>query len=85
MPTSFEVSTPRVVTRGAWFPPPGAPSVREIRDTSLNWKIAKRMPMMPLTMMNASVAAGEARESDMVADRCASRAEALEPGAVRAG
>jgi hypothetical protein len=43
------------------------------------------MPMMPLTMMNASVAAGEARESDMVADRCASRAEALEPGAVRAG
>ena len=49
--------------QGAWFPPPGAPSVREIRDTSLNWKIAKRMPMMPLTMMNAPVAAGEARGS----------------------
>ena len=36
-------------------------------------------------VQQASVAAGEARESDMVADRCASRAEALEPGAVRAG
>ena len=52
-------------TRVSECPPPGAP-VREMRDTSLNWKIANRIEMIPLTMMNASVASGDAMEFAMV-------------------
>ena len=64
MPMSLVVSMFTPETRVSWLPPPGAPA-REIRDTSLNWNSANKMPMIDDTMMNASVAAGDAMESAM--------------------